>query len=78
MVKLIMEFYSTSCNFLFLRSKCYPKRPAVEYFYVSPLSLGEQISSPRTTTVKDNSSIYILNFTFSDTRREGRKFSTEW
>jgi hypothetical protein len=69
--RFIIQCSSTYCYFVFFRPKYCPKHPAADYFYVSPLSVGDQISPPRTTTGKDDS-------TFSDVRREGRRFSAEW
>ena len=53
MVKLIKQFSSASCYFLFFRSKYHPKRPAVEYFYVSLPQRGRT----NFTSMDDNSKI---------------------
>ncbi|PNF25245.1 hypothetical protein B7P43_G13294, partial [Cryptotermes secundus] len=77
---LIMQFSPTSCHFISLRSKYSPKKNTLFSNTLrlrSSLNVRDQVSHPYRTTGKIIV-LYILIFMFWDSRREDKRFWTEW
>jgi hypothetical protein len=67
MKPLIMQFSPICRHFMFLWTKYSPQKPVLKH----------QVSQPYRTTGKITV-LYILIFMFLDSRREDKRFCTEW
>jgi hypothetical protein len=75
---LIMQFSPTSCHFISLWSKYSRQHPVLKHPQsMFPLKVIDQFSHQYETTGKIID-LYIIIFMLLDSRREYKKFWTEW
>jgi hypothetical protein len=76
---LIIQFSQTSCQFISIRSKYSPQHRLLKTLSVCvPPPVSETKFPTHTEPRAKLYILYILMFTFLDSRREGEGFWTEW
>jgi hypothetical protein len=75
---LIVQIPPFSCHLIPLRSKYSSQNPVLKHLSLcSSLSVRDQVSHPYKTTGRIMV-LYILTFTFLDSRRDDKRLWTEW